>query len=457
MRRGRRRARASSRTVQRAAVAQVGRIDEEITRDAGGLALFPEDVGTDLRLRTQNNNLVSGVMAGLLVDQTLVIDESQRQAHGAINVLGVKSDGAAGPLGELRLRAGGAAGLNDLNAGQAYINQSAADVLHAAQGDNVAVYSAYWSGQPLRVHVRGIIVSGPLGARPSIILPLLPLQFIARAEHQINRIYIANVGDGLSGVDYSRDIAALAQEALPTGLAVHLVKLNALHLALQARDLFSRILGLYTLFALAIETLLIFLIFSLLATERRSQIATLQVLGAHRGVIVELLLFESTVYTLAATAPGAALGLGIGFLLVAALAHATTPLGITLQLGFEPQSFFAALSASLLFALLVTAVAAWLTSGSTIASALRGTSSAIQGARLLPSVAPARQAPQNTFCGLSRRAWRATSWALHSHWLLPLLLLCVVFLAPWGDDGLATASRALLLGLEAVRDSMSMG
>ena len=236
-------------------------------------------------------------MAGLLVDQTLVIDESQRQAHGAIHVLGVKS-GASGALGEWRLRAGGAARLNDLNPGQAYINQSAADVLHAASGDDVTVYSAYWSGQQLRVRVRGVIVAGPLGARPSIIMPLAPLQAIASADQEINRIYIANAGDGLSGVDNSHDIAAIVQKALPTGLAVHLVKLNALHLALQARDLFSRILGLYTLFALAVETLMIFLIFSLLAAERRSQIATLQVLGAHRGVIVELLLFESAVYTL---------------------------------------------------------------------------------------------------------------------------------------------------------------
>ena len=437
--------------VQRAAVAQVGRVDEEISRDSGGLAVFPQAIAAGVQARLRSDERKSGVMAALLVDQTLVIDENQQQAHSAINVLGVDDTGDEGPLGEWRLQDGGVVHAGNLNANQAFMNRSAADLLQSVPGDDVTVYSVHWSGRQVRTQIRGIIASGPLGSRPTIIVPLTSLQSVASAEAQINRIYIANAGDGLSGVEYSRAIANRIQTELPAGLAVHLVKNNALQLALQAKTLFSRILGLYTLFALAVEALLIFLIFSLLAAERRSQLATLRVLGAQRGAIVELLLFEAVIYTLAAAAPGAALGLGIGYLLVIVLSPAAAHLGITLQLGFEPNGFFAALSASVLFALLVAAVAAWFTSGLTIAAAMRGTSSVMEGSTLLPRI-PALLWLSQTLRTRPDARW--VRWArisaLHWRWFVPVALMCVALLAPLSHDGLALALRALALSLGVV-------
>src|SRR5262249_40278229 len=161
------------------------------------------------------------------------------------------------------LQDGKVARLQDLGAGQVYINLSAASLLQAAAGDRLAVYSVRWSGQHVGAQVRGIITAAPLGTRPTIILPLAALQQIARAEERINRIYVANAGDGLSGVDFSHDVAHIVRTKLPSDLAVHLVKLNAVQLAVQAKTLFDTILRLYTLFALAVEALLIFLVFTL--------------------------------------------------------------------------------------------------------------------------------------------------------------------------------------------------
>src|SRR5262249_4736942 len=158
-----------------------------------------------------------------------------------------------------------------------------------AVGDRLSVYSVHWSGHSVRGQVRGIITTGPLGSRPTIILPLAALQPIARAQDRVNRIYIANAGDGLSGVDLSHDVARITQRALPSGVAVHLVKLNSVQLAVGAKMLFDTILRLYTLFALAVEALLIFLVFTLLAVERRSELATLRTLGLHRVAVVEVL------------------------------------------------------------------------------------------------------------------------------------------------------------------------
>src|SRR5262249_55456438 len=62
--------------VQREAVAQVGRIDEEISSDRGGelgLGLFPLSVAAQVQARLKGNTRVSGVAAALLVDQTLTV------------------------------------------------------------------------------------------------------------------------------------------------------------------------------------------------------------------------------------------------------------------------------------------------------------------------------------------------------------------------------------------------
>lgn len=429
--------------VQREAVAQVGRIDEEISSSSGGeLRLFPESVAAQTQARLEGDSRVSGVMGALLVNQTLTVDANTQQTHSAINLLGMNATDKAGPLGVWRLQGGGVARLQDLGAGQVYINLSAANLLQTAAGDRLTVYSVFWSGRHVGAQVRGVIADGPLGSRPTIILPLAALQPIARAENQINRVYVANSGDGLSGVKYSHDIANTLQSRLPPNLAVHLVKLNAVRLAVQAKTLFDTILRLYTLFALAVEALLIFLIFTLLAVERRSELATLRTLGLHRGAVVEMLLIEAAFYSLAAVIPGAGVGFGLAYLLVKVITPSAAHLGISLQLEFDPATVSAALGACVLFSLLITIVAAWLATGLPIATALRGAENALSGPSARSPAEKRRPAGSRISLEALRRALaRGGGW----RWLFPIVVGIVMLFMPWAHAGIALAAEVIAL------------
>lgn len=435
--------------VQREAVAQVGRVDEEISSDnSSDLGLFPSSVAAKAQARLAGDTQVSGITGALLVNQTLTVDTTTQQTHSAINLLGMPTTGAAGPLAEWRSPGGSAARPQDLSANQVYINQSAADLLQASTGDRLAVYSVQWPGQSVDARVRGILAEGPLGTRPTIILPLATVQMVARAENQINRIYIANAGDGLIGVQFSHSIANSVRPQLPPNLGVHLVKLNAVQLAIQAKTLFSTILQLYNLFALAVEALLIFLVFMLLAVERRSDLATLRTLGLQRIAVVELLLIEAAVYTLIAMLPGTALGFGLAYVLVKVITPGAAHLGIALQLAFDPATVFASLGACILFSLLITVVATWLATGLPIATALRGPDTALaRSTRVEARKRYPREPETRLEAVVSRclRTWRA-GWL----WLSPIAVAFVILLGPWERTGLALAMEAVMVCVTVV-------
>src|SRR6185312_1159591 len=99
---------------------------------------------------------------------------------------------------------------------------------------------------------------------------------------------------------------------LPNFLRVEKVKQDGIHFALSAQETFGRVLLLFTLFSLSIGLLLIFLIFALLAVERRAELGMARAVGLRRGQVMWLLLFEGTVYDVVAAALGTLAGLGLG-------------------------------------------------------------------------------------------------------------------------------------------------
>src|SRR5262249_27626303 len=160
-----------------------------------------------------------------------------------------------------------AAKITALADNQVYLNPSTAKLLSAQAGDTLYLYSSAWPGRRFQFTVLAVVSGGPLAVRPSVLLPLAKLQSLLDAEGQVNRVYIANTGDGISGVSYSDGIANRLRHTLRGAFQVKMVKQDGVNFAVEAQDVFGRILTLYTLFALSIGLLLIFLIFALLAAE----------------------------------------------------------------------------------------------------------------------------------------------------------------------------------------------
>jgi putative ABC transport system permease protein len=454
--------------VRTVAVFNLGRVDEDVTGGVGPLNLFPQEDASAVAYALRGDPEVAGVAPTLDIPNTLVADETAREVRGGVAALGMLPDNA-GALGALTDAHAPHTPrpLQALSGSGVYLNSALAAALNAKPGDTVALYSVAWPGRRYRFQVRGIVQGGPLGDAPALVAPLPALQQAANALDSVNHVYIANAGNGLSGVGFSDVVTARVSQNLPgDGLGVSEVKQNGVTFALQAQQLFGRILTLYTLFAFAIGLLLIFLIFTLLAAERRSELGMARALGMRRGQVVWMLLFEGAAYDLAAATIGVLVGLGLGAIILGVVGPTLARIGFPVQFALEPGSVFVAFALGLLFTLITIVLAAWTVSRMSIAAALRDLPEP-------PAAAPSLLTLARTAVARTARAtplaigwaWGALLWALVARGPIPLAL--GVWLLRRGVErtdallfsiglslavtGLTLLARSVALGMVALR------
>ncbi|HEV7129394.1 MAG TPA: ABC transporter permease, partial [Ktedonobacterales bacterium] len=356
--------------VKTIAVFNLGRVDEQVVGGDGPLGLYSTVVAAQVEQVLANNPHVAGVAPALVVPNLLVADQSARQVRGGVSGIGLMTN-QAGPLGNLRTLSGASATPDALGSQDAYLNRNTAQFLNARVGDTLSLYSTLWPGKRYTFHVAGIVSGGPLGDSPQVVLPLATLQNLVGAPESINQIYVANTGDGLSGVVYSPEIANQIDIATHLDVRTIMAKANGIEFALDAQRIFGRILTLFTLFAMAIGLLLIFLIFVLLAAERRAELGMARAMGMRRGNVVGMLLYEGAAYDGVAAAVGILAGLGLGIAIVGIVGPTLARIGFPLTISIQPTSLIVAFCLGFLFTLGIMALAAWTVSHMTIAAALR--------------------------------------------------------------------------------------
>ena len=356
--------------VKTVAVFNLGRIDEDVYGGSGQLGLFSTNFSVRLQGQLGHDPQISGMAPSLVVPNILVADETARQVRGGVTALAFIPD-HAGPLGDLRTLDGADASPSTLGPTDVYLNRNLAALLGGGAGHSLYLYSVLWPGHRYAFHVRSVVTGGPLGDAPAIVMPLPALQQLVNAGGEINHIYIANAGNGLSGVGYSDSIAYDVQNTVNYQLRVAKVKQQGVAFSLAAQDIFGRILTLFTLFSLSIGLLLIFLIFVLLAAERRAELGMARALGMRQSHIVSMLLFEGGAYDGIAAAIGMLAGLGLGVLIVQLVSPTIARIGFPLTVSIQPGSMIVAFCLGLLFTLATIWLAAWTVSRMTIAAALR--------------------------------------------------------------------------------------
>lgn len=403
--------------VKTVAVFNLGRIDEQVSGRDGPLGLFSEAIGPRVASGLADDPHVAGVASALSVPNLLVADLTARQSRGAVTGLGMESS-HAGPLGDLRAPNGAAAPVGALGPSEVYLDRTLAQLMNARAGDQIELYSTLWPGQRYPFTVRAVVSGGPLGDVPILVMPLATMQRLVDAPLQINRVYVANVGDGLSGVGYSDEIL---DRLFSLGLRLRIadVKQDGVTFSLRAEDIFGRILLLFTLFALAIGLLLIFLIFVLLAAERRAELGMARAVGLRRGHIVRMLLFEGASYDAFAAVLGVLAGLGLGVVIVSLVGPTIAQLGFPLRIDLEPHSLIVALGLGFLFTLVTIVAAAWTVSHMTVAAALRDLPEPpAPQPSLLQLLAGVLLPPRGT----ALAAWLALAWGIVARGLVPLAL-----------------------------------
>ena len=363
-----------SQTIRSAAVASLGRTDEvvaakgldaELASQAGGATgarYFPQNYAR--RVAQAAGPLADGV-APVIAEVVAIQDSTSRQNEPQVTLF-ASDPVALRPFGLMKSE-GKTVSLADLGAGEVYLNQHAADALDARSGDAVRILAGH-SLQTVRVKA---IVHYQGGATPDegLLMRLAPAQRLLGKPGQVRAVFVAN-RDGVGATD--RVIRALRPTVGPLGLEADNTKQDALQSADTAGAAFMSMFTTFGSFSIAAGILLIFLIFVMLAAERRGELGIARAVGTRRGHLVEMFLYEGVAYDLIAAAVGALIGIAVayGMVLVMAGALASTS-DIHISYSVTSTSLVVAYAIGVLLTLAVVAFSAWRVSRMNIVTAIR--------------------------------------------------------------------------------------
>jgi putative ABC transport system permease protein len=154
-------------------------------------------------------------------------------------------------------------------------------------------------------------------------------------------------------------------------LAVDDIKRDTLDTGELAASAYTTIFIVSGLFGITAGLVLIFLIFVLLAAERKSEMGMARAVGAQRGRLVEMFVFEGTAYALAAAAVGVILGVGTGFIIALTLEQNFASVGIDIRPSISIRSLVVSYSLGMLVTFTTVLISANRVSHLNIVSAIR--------------------------------------------------------------------------------------
>lgn len=211
-----------------------------------------------------------------------------------------------------------------LTSGGVVLSDTLADDLDAMPGDQITVYIGE---QAVDLSVIAVAEDSYLsGLRRSrttdletagMALSLAGLQQLTGKPGQISAIAVSNVGGARDGVAATDEVVTKLRSAL-TGevLGVDPIKQDRVERGESISNVFTGVFLVLGLFSVAAGVLLIVLIFTMLAAERRPEMGMARAVGAHRGQLIQQFVSEGAGYAILAGLLGSALGVlatyGIG-------------------------------------------------------------------------------------------------------------------------------------------------
>jgi len=369
-----------SHTIRGAAIESLGQTDELVSArgaevEAGnelgaatGVRSFDERVVTRVDAALAGTGLADGV-APAIIEPVAVQDPARRQNEPRVTLFATDPARMRG-FGEIASTRGGELSLADLRPGELYLNAHAARELHARAGDRVLVFAGR-GATPMRV--RDVVRYDGAGTSDSgALLGLVAAQRLLGREGRIGHVLVSNRGGRESGAALSGAVVRRLTPVLaPLGLEADATKQDAIEAADKAGNAFMAFFTTFGSFSIAAGVLLIFLIFVMLAAERRGELGIARAIGTRRGHLVQMFVFEGVAYDLVAALAGAALGAAVAYAMVAGIAEALGGEGIDVEYAASLRSLGIAYALGVLLTLAVVAFSAWRVSRMTVAAALR--------------------------------------------------------------------------------------
>ncbi|MDQ3512373.1 MAG: ABC transporter permease [Chloroflexota bacterium] len=282
-------------------------------------------------------------------------------------------------FGGLRDNDGNVIDLAGIAVDQVVVNQRTADALGAVTGD---VLTVYYDNAPTSLTVAAVAVESMVsGARypgyletaalPGIVMPLDRLQALTRQPGRLSLIAVSNRGGVTDGVEATDAVVATLETALAgQSVGVAPIKRDGLAEAERMAQGMTGIFLVLSLFSVAAGVLLVILIFTMLAAERRPEMGMGRALGAQRRHLIEQFMAEGAGYALLASLVGAILGvvLSTGILRIF---ESVSGDEVAFEQRVRPQSLIIAYCLGVVLTFLTMLVASWVVSRLNVVAAIR--------------------------------------------------------------------------------------
>ena len=230
-------------------------------------------------------------------------------------------------------------------------------------------------GKPPVLEVAGVYESGANPASDiSMVMPLGSLQTLLGEEDRVNEVLITHGGPAVEGGSYtSRTVDEIKPLLAANGLEADTVKKDAIETADTQGETFSTLFVLFGQFSVAAGMLLIFLIFVMLAAERKKELGIARAVGMQRSNLISTFAFEGSIYALLAGAVGSVVGVGVGWIMVRFLGEglAGGSEGFRIAFAASPQNVVLAFCMGMVLTFAVVLVSSWRVSRLNVVRAIR--------------------------------------------------------------------------------------
>ncbi|MGI8483241.1 MAG: ABC transporter permease, partial [Thermomicrobiales bacterium] len=303
------------------------------------------------------------------LDQLL---KSAVQSEPNVTVAGLEQQ-TLDDVGGLKDATGTPINLNDLGENGVILGKDGANKLNAHVGDYLAfsLNNEFHIGIVKGIAPNQVLTGSVQPGMPSMLISLTRLQELTGKQGLISGVGISNKGGDRGSLKYSDEIVSTLQPALKdANLGVNEIKQDNVKTAELIASVFVTFFIVFGLFSIGVGILLIVLIFTMLAAERRSEMGMERAIGAQRGALIQQFIAEGTGYALIAGLVGVALGV---------LATTGIALGIGSIFGddfqitpyVKAQSMISAYSLGVVITFLAIALSSWRVSRLNIVAAIR--------------------------------------------------------------------------------------
>jgi putative ABC transport system permease protein len=358
----------------------LGRVDEVIqpkqdpNRVGQGTDKIPAAVVTDLETRFKGDPDITGFVPSL-GKAVPALNPRTSQSEPIVSLAGVDAK-RVDAIGGVLDANGNKLDIGTLGPGEAYLNQTGADKLQARAGDTI---QSFYNNQPVAFKVAGIVRDSIFNANtngnafPGLLIPLDRAQAMFNRPSDYDAIFVANTGTVRSGVNRTDAVVGKLDPVLASqNLEANKIKQDSVKQAELFGNVFTTFFLVLGLFAIAAGVLLIFLIFTMLAAERKSEMGMARAVGTQRRHLVQMFIAEGTAYDLIAAAVGAVLGVGVALGIVFAM-KAIIGNSLPLSPYVQPRSLIIAYCLGVVLTFGTIAFSSWRVSNLNIVAAIRDT------------------------------------------------------------------------------------